>query len=169
MLSIYYTVFMESRQQPDDIWSQFALSIFRLNGLLMLAGEGISAPVGQSSARWQVLGRVAFESRTVAEMARDMGHARQSVQRIADVLVKEGLVAYQDHPTDKRTKLLEITPQGMDVLKAIYARQLEWSERIMSQLNPEQLAGITRALENLGQVLESELNVSSETKHDEGE
>src|SRR5260221_7866332 len=145
---------MQQKKQPDDVWSKFALSIFKLNGLLILAGEGISQPIGQSSARWQVLGRVGLEPQTVATMARDMGHARQGVQRVADVLVKEGLIVYKDHPTDRRTKLLELTPQGMEVLTAIYLRQVEWSQYIMTQLNPEQLVAVADALEGIGQILE---------------
>ena len=150
---------MKSTGKPDDVWSKFALTIFELNGLLMRAGEGITQAIGQSSARWQVLGRV-FEPQTVAKMARDMGHARQGVQRVADVLVKEGLIVYKDHPTDRRTKLLELTPQGMEVLTAIYVRQVEWSQRIMTKLNPEQVAMVADALEDIGQILETEVNVS---------
>jgi DNA-binding MarR family transcriptional regulator len=160
---------MQPNEEPDDVWSKFALSIFKLNGLLMLAGEGISQPIGQSSARWQVLGRVGIQPQTVAEMARDMGHARQSVQRVADVLAKEGLVAYKDHPADRRTKLVEITPQGMAVLTAIYIRQMEWSERIMTKLNPEQLAEVTQSLERLGQILEVEINVSDGNDSEQGD
>jgi DNA-binding MarR family transcriptional regulator len=157
---------MPSREKPDDIWSRFALSVFKLNGLLTLAGEGITQPIGQSSARWQILGRVGLEPQTVAQLARDIGHARQSVQRLADILAKEGLVAYKDHPTDQRTKLLELTPQGMEVLTAIYARQLEWSEQIVTKLNSKQLAEVTRSLERLGQMLEVELNLSNESDHE---
>src|SRR5260221_10757673 len=122
---------MQQKKQPDDVWSKFALSIFKLNGLLMLAGEGITQPIGQSSARWQVLGRVGFEPQTVAEMARDMGHARQSVQRVADVLAKEGLIVYKDHPTDRRTKLLEMTPHGAEILRTIYSLNEQWARHIM--------------------------------------
>ena len=150
---------MKSTGKPDDAWSKFALTIFELNGLLMRAGEGITQSIGQSSARWQVLGRV-FEPQTVAKMARDMGHARQGVQRVADVLVKEGLIVYKDHPTDRRTKLLELTPQGMEVLTAIYVRQVEWSQRIMTKLNPEHLSMVADAIEDIGQILETEVNVS---------
>ena len=150
---------MKSTGKPDDAWSKFALTIFEINGLLMRAGDGITQAIGQSSARWQVLGRV-FEPQTVAKMARDMGHARQGVQRVADVLVKEGLIVYKDHPTDRRTKLLELTPQGMEVLTAIYVRQVEWSQRIMTKLNPEQVAMVADALDDIGQILQTEVNVS---------
>lgn len=150
---------MNSTGKPDDTWSKFALSIFKLNGLLIQIGEGIAQPLGQSSARWQVLGRV-FEPQTVAKIARDIGHARQSVQRVTDVLVKEGLIIYKDHPTDRRTKLLELTPQGLEVLTGIYMRQIEWSQRIMTKLNPEQLATIADALDDIGQTLEREVNLT---------
>jgi DNA-binding MarR family transcriptional regulator len=151
---------MKSTEKPDDVWSTFALSIFKLNGLLMRVGEDITQAIGQSSARWQVLGR-AYEPQTVANMARDIGHTRQSVQRVADVLAREGLVVYKDNPADRRAQLLELTPQGLEVLTAIYVRQQEWSQRIMAKLNPEQLVEIADALEDIGQRLESDVNASN--------
>ncbi len=112
---------MNSTGEPDDPLSRFSLSVFRVNGLLMRDGDIITRSIGQSSARWQVLGRVGYLPQTVAHMAREMGHARQSVQRVADVLAKEGLVIYKDNPADRRAQLLELTPQGAQVLAAIYA------------------------------------------------
>jgi DNA-binding MarR family transcriptional regulator len=151
---------MKSTEKPDDAWSTFALSIFKLNGLIIRVGDGITQAIGQSSARWQVLGR-AYEPQTVANMARDIGHTRQSVQRIADVLAKEGLVVYKENPADRRAQLLELTPQGMEVLTAIYIRQLEWSQQIMTRLNPEQLVAIADALEDIAQRLEGDVNISN--------
>ncbi|MDB4939814.1 MAG: MarR family transcriptional regulator [Candidatus Doudnabacteria bacterium] len=150
---------MKPSKIPEDSWTVFALSIFKLNSLIIQAGENIAQPIGQSSARWQVLGR-AFKPQTVAEIARDIGHARQSVQRVADILAVEGLIAYKDHP-DRRTKLLELTPKGLKVLTTIYARQLKWSERILAKLNPKQLATIVDALKDIAQVLEIDLSAKS--------
>jgi DNA-binding MarR family transcriptional regulator len=137
------------------------MSIFKINGLLIRVGEGITNPLGQSSARWQVLGR-AYEPTTVAKMAQDIGHARQSVQRIADILATEGLVSYEDNPTDRRTRFLELTSDGRDVLAEIYQRQVEWSLRIMQQLSPAQLAQIANKLEGIAQVLESSIDARDE-------
>lgn len=150
---------MKSTKQPSDPWTRFALSIFKLNGLIIQAGEGIAGPLGQTSARWQVLGR-AYEPQTVAKMARDMGHARQSVQRIADVLVKEGLIIYKDNPGDQRAHLVELTPKGMKTLTAIYQRQLEWSQRVMAKLESQQLATIADSLQVVEQVLEGDANTN---------
>jgi DNA-binding MarR family transcriptional regulator len=140
-----------------DAWTRFAESIFRINGLLMQAGEGISRPLGQSSARWQVLGGVGYGPRTVADIAKSIGHARQSVQRVADVLAQEGLVIFKDKPDDKRTSLLELTPAGVEVLTAIYNRQVKWSQRITRKLSAKELDALAGALHEIGNVIASDI------------
>src|SRR5260370_11849015 len=110
MLSIWYPRAMESTGRANDPLSRFALSIFWINGLLMRTGDRLTRSIGQSSARWQVLGRVGYQPQTVAQIARDMGHARQSVQRVADVLATEGLVVYQKNPAHRRAPLHARTP-----------------------------------------------------------
>ncbi|HEY8600013.1 MAG TPA: MarR family transcriptional regulator [Thermomicrobiales bacterium] len=144
---------MSSADVPDDPLSTFSLSIFAINGLLLHSGEDVTRPLGQSSARWQVLGRAGYQPQTVAQMAQEMGHARQSVQRIADVLAKEGLVAYRDNPADKRARLVELTPRGEKVLAAIYARDREYSRQLMAELDPEQLLAIAGALDGIARIL----------------
>ncbi len=144
-------------EPPTDLPSQFALIIFRLNGLLMRIGERITRELGQSSARWQVLGRVGFVTQTVAQMARDMGLARQSVQRVADLLAAEGLAEFKVNHSDQRTKLVEITPAGRAVLTAIYQRNKEWSQRVQTRLDPEMLLGVIEELEQIGRILEEDI------------
>src|SRR5271170_2441208 len=63
---------MSPAVNPEDAWTRFAMSVFKVNGIIIRAGEGITNPLGQSSARWQVLGR-AYEPTTVAKMAQDIG------------------------------------------------------------------------------------------------
>jgi DNA-binding MarR family transcriptional regulator len=147
---------------PEDAWTRFAMSVFKVNGLIIRAGEGIVNPIGQSSARWQVLGR-AYEPTTVAKMAQDIGHARQSVQRIADVLAAEGLVAYEANPSDRRARFLKLTSNGSKVLAKIYERQVEWSLEVMEQLSPAQLVQIADKLEGIAQVLKSSIDASEES------
>lgn len=144
-------------EPPSDAPSQFALLIFRLNGLLMRNGERITRELGQSSARWQVLGRVGFATQTVAQMAREMGLARQSVQRVADLLAAEGLTEFKVNPGDQRTKLVEITPAGRAVLADIYQRNSEWSQRIQTRLDPEVFLEVMEPLERIGRILEEDI------------
>ncbi len=147
---------MRSLGRPDDPPSRFALAIFWINGLLLRSGEKITRSLGVSSAKWQVLGLAGDEPQPVAQMARDMGLARQSVQRVANVLEKQGLVTYKDNPTDRRAQLVELTGQGRKTLAAIYRRNAEWSDRMGAKLVLRRLAKVTVELERAGQILEAD-------------
>lgn len=94
--------------------SDLALEVFRLNGALIAAGDRLVAPLGLTSARWQVLGAVAQapEGLPTADIARNMGLARQSVQRVVDDLAREGLLAFAPNPRHKRAKLVRLTDEG---------------------------------------------------------
>jgi len=156
MLSICYYLMVSSQPELDSPPSRFALAVFWVNGLLMNNGERITKPLGQSSARWQVLGRASFDPQTVAGMARDMGLARQSVQRIVNVLKRDGLVALEQIPSDKRTSIVTLTEAGRKVLSAIYARNAEWSKRILSRIPVEELEAAIKQLERIGTILEED-------------
>ena len=162
MLSIWYTPAMESTGKPNDPLGRFALSIFWINGLLLRNGDRLTRSIGQSSARWQVLGRVGYQPQTVAQIARDMGHARQSVQRVADVLAIEGLVVYRENPANRRAPLLELTPHGADMLRTISSRNEEWTRHIITKLNLEQLDAVADALEEIAHILEADEQQTSQ-------
>jgi DNA-binding MarR family transcriptional regulator len=147
---------MGSPGKPNDPLGRFALNIFWINGLLLRTGDQLTQSIGQSSARWQVLGRVGDQPQTVAQIARDMGHARQSVQRVADILAQEGLVVYQQNQGNRRSPLLVLTPHGVEILKTIYALNDEWTRQIMTKLTPEQVDAVADALEEIGHILEAD-------------
>ena len=145
---------MDFAKEIEDPASRFALSVFKLNGLLMRNGERITNSLGQSSAKWQVLGRAGHGPQTVAQMARDMGLARQSVQRVADNLERAGFVAFRDNPHDQRTFLVEITESGSQVLAGIYEKNRQWIEKLLERVRPELLAEASAQLESLAGAFE---------------
>lgn len=151
---MFYCKSMDFDEQLEDPVSKFALAVFRLNGLLMRNGERITRSLHQSSARWQILGRLGSSPQSVAQMARDMGLARQSVQRVANALENAGLVAFKDLPHDQRTYLLELTQRGRDVLQEIYQRNGVWIQRVLQRVDPETVAEISSGLERLALVFE---------------
>jgi DNA-binding MarR family transcriptional regulator len=157
ILSNIYTHDMETPDIPNDPLSRFSLSIFVINGLLMRSGESVTRPLGLSSAKWQVLGRAGHQPQTVAQMAREMGNSRQNVQYTADTLVKQGLVAYRDNPNDRRAQLLEATPEGLNILERIYARNYRQSQQLIADLDPKQLVEISDALNTIARTFESRL------------
>lgn len=146
--------------QPEapDLWSAFAVAVFSVNGLIIRVGENITRPLGQSSARWQVLGR-AYHPQTVPDIARDIGLARQSVQRTTDLLAADGLVRFRVHPSDRRTQLVELTPEGLGVLGEIYRRQVQWSEQLLARLDVGIVRDSIRALNDIEAVLLNDLAI----------
>lgn len=148
---------MQSTSIPADPISTFSLSAFRLNGLLMRNGDQITKALGQSSARWHILGRAGHQPQTVAQMARSLGNARQSVQRIANDLVREGLAEYKENPADRRSPIVVLTPQGERVLAAIYERYDAWAKRIITQLNKDQLMRLAAELEAVSDIIEKDI------------
>lgn len=85
---------------------------FRLNGTILRAAEEIAAPAGLTPARWQVFGVALDQPKSVSEMARELGLARQSVQRLADALVAEDMAVYEKNPQHARAKLFTPTDSG---------------------------------------------------------
>ena len=125
---------MPARTAEADALTELILEIFRVNGDLLAEGDRISGEYGQTSSRWQVLGAIRNGPQAVAGIARDMGRARQSVQRTADLLSAEGLVEYADNPAHRRAKLVRLTPAGQETLAGISRRQVEWTNRLARAL-----------------------------------
>ena len=122
------------RTRTADALTELILEIFRVNGDLLAAGDRLTRDLGQTSARWQVLGAIRNKAQPVSGIARDMGLARQSVQRTVDLLEAEGVVEYADNPAHRRARLVRLTPAGQQTLTAISRRQIDWANRLARAL-----------------------------------
>jgi DNA-binding MarR family transcriptional regulator len=132
------------------------LEVFRLNGRLLATGERLSKPHGLTSARWQVLGAIEDQPRPVPQIARRMGLARQNVQRLADVLEKEGIVAYAPNPDHRSAKLVCLTERGRKALETLGRRQAVWANRIASVVRHSDLKAALEVVTKLRSALETE-------------
>jgi DNA-binding MarR family transcriptional regulator len=143
------------RTPASHAFTELILEVFRLNGRLLSAGDALTHPVGQTSARWQVLGALDENGRTVADIGRRMGLTRQSVQRTADLLEADGLLSYADNPAHQRAKLAILTPRGRATLDAITTRQIEWANRITSRLTETDLQHAIHTLHQVRQMMDA--------------
>lgn len=146
----------DNRDEPtaDAAFTRLVLLVFQLNGLLLDAGDRMAAPVGQTSARWQVMGVVDHEPLTVAAVARRMGLRRQSVQRTADLLVADEVAKYLDNPADRRARLLTLTPSGRRALRTIERAQHAWARELGTAVGPQALLQAGDTLGRLVALLE---------------
>ncbi|MEC4016448.1 MarR family transcriptional regulator [Streptomyces sp. H27-D2] len=111
-----------------------ALGVFRLNGQFLAVAEALAKPAGLTAAWWQVLGAVLREPLPVSGIARAMGITRQSVQRIADLLVERGLADYRPNPAHRRAKLLAPTERGRAAVREIGPGHAEFAARLAREL-----------------------------------
>jgi DNA-binding MarR family transcriptional regulator len=111
---------LNKRTQTATALTDFILVMFRANNLTLAWGDRLVAPLGLTSARWQILGAIAAADRPqpVAWLARDLGANRQNVQRIVNDLVKEGLVTFQPNPYHRRAQLVVLTDKGSQAFDA---------------------------------------------------
>jgi hypothetical protein len=84
---------LQRTRREQDLLSAASITTFRLNGQFLALAEELARPAGLTVAWWQVLGAVLGEPLPVAGIAREMGLARQSVQRVADILVERDLAS----------------------------------------------------------------------------
>jgi len=125
--------------KSDGAFSELVVRVFRLNGMLSAAGDSLAAPAGQTSARWRVLAAVEDEPKTVAHIARAWSLARQSVQRVADLLERDGLIAYEDNPAHRRASLVVLTPEGRTALGRIQNAQRAWAKAVGDEVGARDL------------------------------
>lgn len=144
--------------------SALFLDIFRANALLVASGDELVAPLGLTSARWQVLGTVAMAPtpQPVAHIARDMGLARQSVQRLVNELADAGLVELRDNPHHKRAKLICLSEAGRHSFDAIHKLQRPWVDGLAEGLETEKIAVAAEVLQSLRARLEQRLGDQAE-------
>jgi DNA-binding MarR family transcriptional regulator len=117
------------RTPAGEALTLLLVQVIRLAELFTQTGEALAKREGQTLARWLVLETLEHGAVPVAEIARRLRLARQSVQRVADLLERDGLIAYQPNPQHRRAKLASLTPHGRDVLERIQPRQRGWANR----------------------------------------
>ena len=144
------------RTKAGDALSLLTVRVMQLSGLLLEAGDTLAKPAGQSAARWQVLAAVEAEPRSVADIARRLNLARQSVLRVADLLAEDGLAAYQDNPAHARAKLLVLSARGRAALRKIQAAQRVWADALGARMDVAALQAAIRTLEKFAALLHDE-------------
>jgi DNA-binding MarR family transcriptional regulator len=138
-----------TRTPAGDAVTELVLRTFRLNGLFLEVAERIARPAGLTAAWWQVLGAALSKPLTIAGIAREMGLARQSVQRIADLLVARGLAEYAPNPAHRRAKLFVPTEAGRAAIDRLRDDQRAWADTVGAAVGEAQLRRALATLEHV--------------------
>jgi DNA-binding MarR family transcriptional regulator len=142
-----------SRTPAGDAFTALLGQVIGLTRRFTTVGEALAKPAGQTLARWLVLETIQDAPATVAQIARRLHLARQGVQRLADVLVRDGLAAYEDNPAHRRAKLLRLTPQGRSALRTIQTAQVAWANALGAKIGEAELRQASILLDRVRQAV----------------
>ena len=142
-----------SRTPAGDAFTALLGQVIGLTRRFTTAGEALAKPAGQTLARWLVLETIQDKPATVAQIGRTLHLARQGVQRLADVLVRDSLAAYEDNPAHRRAKLLRLTPHGRRALRTIQTAQAAWADALGAKIGEEELRQASILLDRVLQAL----------------
>jgi DNA-binding MarR family transcriptional regulator len=140
---------MTTRTRKSDLVPLIVADIYELAGGFRDEGERIAAAVGQSQARWQVMSAASAERKTVPQIARRLGVTRQGVQRIADLLVGEGVATYEPNPDHRSSPHLVLTERGRTALAALTKSAAGLHARLADSLAVDDLQELHTGLRNL--------------------
>src|SRR5262245_44835497 len=134
------------RTRSGEALSDLMLDLFRVNTLLLTSGDRLVAPLGLTSARWQILGAIVNAERPqpVAWLARDLGANRQNIQRIVNDLRRDELVAFQTNPHHRRAQLVVLTDKGRQAYDAAMRLQAPWINSLADGLEVEEINTVRR-------------------------
>jgi DNA-binding MarR family transcriptional regulator len=131
------------------------LEVAWLGGSFTAKGEALAKLADQTLARWVILDAIEDVPSTVAQVARRRGIARQAVQRVADLLERDGLVAYEPNPGHRRAKLLRPTPRGQEALRTISIAQKAWADALGEEIGEPKLKRAKALIEEVRRIVSS--------------
>lgn len=137
------------RTAAGDAFTTLVVQVARLGGQFTAKGEELAVLGGQTLARWVVLDAAEDGPASVAQIARRLGMARQSVQRVADLLVRDGLAGYGDNPDHRRAKLLTPTARGRRALNTISTAQKAWADALGAEIGESELRKASVMIERI--------------------
>ncbi len=138
-----------ARTPAGDAFTVLIGQVVQLIRLFTAQGEALARPSGQTLARWLVLEATQEKPSSVAQIARTMALRRQSVQRVGDLLVRDGLAVYEENPRHRRAKLLRPTPDGRLVLNAIQTAQRTWADALGQEIGEADLHATSIVLDRV--------------------
>jgi DNA-binding MarR family transcriptional regulator len=127
----------------------FMRAVGTLNRSLAAVGDTIAGAAGQTRARSECLQQIGDQPRSVATIAARLEMSRQSVQRVADLLVDDGLATYEENPQHRRAKLLVVTPAGRRALTTMHESHEAWTARASAELSSVPLPALTAQLHEI--------------------
>jgi len=130
--------------------------------LLMRSREAVMSRIrphlrshGLTDQQWRILRALAGEEHLeLLDLSQRCLIAPPSLSRTVPALTERGLVAREDHPTDRRRALISLTEQGRELFEQVSLGSAQIYEQIRAEIGEEKVDEIYAMLINLIDVLE---------------
>lgn len=134
------------RQQAEALTTELARVMRRV---FALPPSGISADLTPLQRR--LCGLLREGSLSMSAIGRELGISLSAVTQIADRLERTELVCRVAQDTDRRVRLLQLTPTGSEMVQQRHARRVERVLSVLQALRPEEWEPILQALQRLAE------------------
>jgi DNA-binding MarR family transcriptional regulator len=104
--------------------------------------------------QFHILRHVRRGTGSVSELATAKNISRSAISQAVDLLVKKGLLTRVQSTQDRRFVELALTQAGNELLDKLFQRTRDWMKTRMTQLSPDELETISKAMEALKKMLE---------------
>jgi DNA-binding MarR family transcriptional regulator len=139
---------VSGRTDPAEKLQHFATRLIRI-------ARSTHKEHSLSSAQYSVLALLNEKpGSSVVELARREGVAHPTMSRLIAGLIKMGIVSRAPDLTDKRSRLLRLTPAGQRLYQEVAERRVALFRMLLSQLRPETIAEILAVTERLAEPVE---------------
>lgn len=137
--------------------THLTLAVFRLNGVLLHWGDQLVAPLGLTSARWQMLGSLALAGTplTAPQVGEGMGVTRQGAQKQLNVLREQGLVKASPNPAHRRSPLYALTPEGLALYQQADAMWTAKAVELAALISPGHAGDVIQTLDAMRRELQT--------------
>ncbi|HEY9640042.1 MAG TPA: MarR family transcriptional regulator [Coleofasciculaceae cyanobacterium] len=145
----------QAGQAIEDLIVEIVATFF------LLRAEGMRIGVVSSSGEgyWSVLRLLKVKGpQTVPQLARYRYVPRQSVQKLANEMLNDGVIEFLNNPAHKRSKLLRLTPKGEAVFQEMSDRIAILAETLAEQQDTAQLQNAAAVVKQLHEQLRTMLN-----------
>jgi DNA-binding MarR family transcriptional regulator len=144
----------QAGQAIEDLIIEIVATFF------LLRAEGMRMGVVSSSGEgyWSVLRLLKVNGpQTVPQLARYRYVPRQSVQKLANEMLNDGVIEFLNNPAHKRSKLLRLTPKGEAVFAEMSDRIASLAETLAEQQDVAQLQSAADVVKHLHEQLRTML------------
>lgn len=144
----------QAGQAIEDLIVEIVATFFLLRAEGMRIG--VVSPSGEGY--WSVLRLLKVKGpQTVPQLARYRYVPRQSVQKLANEMLSDGVIEFLNNPAHKRSKLLRLTPKGEAVFAEMSDRIAVLAETLAEQQDAAQLQSAADVVKHLHEQLRTML------------